>query len=73
MIGVLGKNFNAIGSNLCSQYFDLFNELLNLQDLGSGLADDLIESDSMAEFTYDPEQLLSQIIDKIIASQHSQN
>ena len=29
-MGILGTSFTQIGGRLCSQYFDLFNELLDL-------------------------------------------
>jgi len=31
IMGILGKNFLKAQDHLCSQYFDLFNELIDLQ------------------------------------------
>lgn len=64
-MGILGKNFTKIVP--VSSYFDLFTELLELQAMQDGLVDELGEEAVGIEL-YDPETLLTQIIDKIIAS-----
>lgn len=59
-IGVLGKNFNRIADVSCTQYFDLFNEMIDLKAMQDGLvSEDLQEEDA----PYDPKTLLGQIID----------
>ena len=63
IVGILGKNFLKSQDHLCSQYFDLFTELIDLQILQDGLSD----ADSAS--SYNPEVLLHQIIDKILDSQ----
>ena len=69
-MGILGKNFVQVSEKPCSQYFDLFNELIDLSAL-HGLVDELSANSPGMRATYEPETLLAQIIDKIIASQHS--
>lgn len=58
-MGILGRNFVRVQP--CSQYFDCFSCLIDMQALSDGLSDELSETSS-----YDPETLLYQIIDKIV-------
>ena len=46
-MGILGANFLKVASQPCSQYFDLFNQLIDLQFLQDGLIDEV--SNDMAE------------------------
>lgn len=57
---LLSKNFHKISLYPCRQFFDLFNELIDFYFVKVTLGTE--ESD-----LFDPEQLLSQIIDKIRA------
>ena len=57
---LLSKNFHKISLYPCRQFFDLFNELIDYYCVKVTLGSE--ESD-----LFDPEQLLSQIIDKIRA------
>jgi hypothetical protein len=57
---LLSKNFHKISLYPCRQFFDLFNELIDYYFVKVTLGSE--ESD-----LFDPEQLLSQIIDKIRA------
>ena len=41
-MGILGNNFMQISEKPCNQYFDLFNELVDLSAL-HGLVDELSE------------------------------
>ena len=75
LMGILGSNFLQVAERPCSQYFDLFIQLIDLQALQDALVED-------AEFfaaagdgtkTYNPETLLNQIIEKILQSQSPQN
>ena len=56
----MSKNFHKISLYPCRQFFDLFNELIDYYFVKVTLGSE--ESD-----LFDPEQLLSQIIDKIRA------
>ena len=70
-MGILGKNFKQISEKPCSQYFDLFIDLIDLSAMHSGLSDELSDDMPGMEATYEPEILLAQLIDKIVDSQKS--
>ena len=70
LLGLLAKNFENISDRPARQFFDLLNELIDLnaiEDCLSGSSDKKI---------YDPEKLMSQIIDKMrlisLANRNSQ-
>ena len=65
VLGLLAKNFSQISSKPSRQFFDLFNSLIDLKAHRDSL--DGVTSDASA--IYNPEDLLSQIIDKIKAQQ----
>ena len=70
-MGILGSNFLEVAERPCSQYFDLFNELIDLQALQDALVEDaeFFEAAGDGAKNYNPETLLNQIIDKILESQ----
>lgn len=45
-MGILGKNFERVQAQPCSQYFDLFIELIDTQAMQDGLVDELSAEDS---------------------------
>lgn len=67
-MGILGTNFSQVSIKTCSQYFDLFACLLDHSALQNGLVDELSDKQPGMDITFEPEALLAQIIDKIIAS-----
>ena len=58
-MGILGKNFLQISEKPCSQYFDLFINLIDLSAMHGGLVDDLSEKPPGMETSYEPEALLA--------------
>ena len=69
-MGILGSNFLEVAERPCSQYFDLFNELIDLQALQDALVEDAEYFEEAKDgANYNPETLLNQIIDKILESQ----
>lgn len=61
LIPLLSENFSKISEYSCNQFFDLFNGLIDFYFLKSSLSD--------TQDVFNPEDLLSQIIDKIRADQ----
>lgn len=57
-MGILGNNFMQISEKPCNQYFDLFNELVDLSAL-HGLVDELSEDQPEMGAKYEPETLLA--------------
>lgn len=69
-MGILGSNFLEVAERPCSQYFDMFNELIDLQALQDALVEDAeFFEEAKDGANYNPETLLNQIIDKILESQ----
>ena len=61
VLGLLAKNFENISDRPARQFFDLLNELIDLNAIDECLA----EPNELK--IYDPEKLMSQIIDKMRA------
>ena len=61
-LGVLAKNFASISNKPSRQFFELFNVLIDLKAVRDNILGDVAAN---AAQIYDPEDLLSQIIDKI--------
>lgn len=59
LLGILGKNFERVIAEPCSQYFDLFTELIDTQTLQDGLVDELSADEASKIASYDPETLLA--------------
>lgn len=66
VLGLQARNFASISNRPSRQFFELFNELIDLKAHRDTLAGEAA-ADSSA--IYDPEDLLNQIIDKIKAQQ----
>jgi len=66
VLGLQARNFASISNKPSRQFFELFNELIDLKAHRDTLAGEAA-ADSSA--IYDPEDLLNQIIDKIKAQQ----
>ena len=66
LLGVQARNFGSISNRPSRQFFELFNALIDLKAMRDDLAGEAA-ADSSA--IYNPEDLLSQIIDKIKAQQ----
>jgi hypothetical protein len=60
LIKVLSANFNKISDYPCVQFFDLYNELIDIYYMNKAMSADAKDDD-----VFDPELLLSFIIDKI--------
>ena len=66
LLSLQARNFSAISNRPSRQFFELFNELIDLKAIRDNISGEA-SADSSA--IYNPEDLLSQIIDKIKAQQ----
>ena len=64
LLSLQARNFSSISNRPSRQFFDLFNDLIDLKAERDEIAG---EAAANAAAIYDPEDLLSQIIDKIKA------
>ena len=64
LLSLQARNFSSISNRPSRQFFDLFNDLIDLKAEREEIAG---EAAANAAAIYDPEDLLSQIIDKIKA------
>ena len=66
VLNVLGQNFEQIQNRPCGEFFELFNRLIDqkarLDDLANQLGDG---GDDGEQVSYDPENLLNQIIENV--------
>ena len=69
LLSLQARNFASISNRPSRQFFELFNELIDLKATRDSLAGDGVANSAAI---YDPEDLLNQIIDKIKAQKKIQ-
>lgn len=71
MLSLLAQNFKEVSNRPCTQFFDLFNSLIDQKATRDDKAGELADGDD-EKISYDPEQLLTQIIERFKDSQKLQ-
>jgi len=72
VLSILGQNFNKISNRPCREFFDLFNELIDLKATKDQLSSALQAQSAKNDLGYEPETLLTQIIEKFKDNQQNQ-